>query len=382
MPNGHRTTARGVVSQGSLVGGQPTRPGGNGSTFQPRIAQTRGANPHINQHSAHLQRTVQAKMAQPKAMRPMPQPRSTTGSTTVQRKIEPRKPGAAFPARTGPPVVVKTRIHSTVQRMEDPKPKVAASKFADPVAEAAIDKDIAGVERDVIATMKHIKAQIAAENEWAQKARASLKVSGRDWFVYAPFASWFYYLDKILEGWNESSSMEDTTSLLIDVALALRAMVSKPDAGPESVMSAEMSASRQKNKRVNMESAWARGLPAGARLQSGASATTGLVLQMLRHFKVSQLQIEAVMNGLYHYWNAKRGPWGPKLKHAMGDFHTAAEIWSVYNYFLLNQGAGAESKPLPASAALPPPQAGPQGGPQPGQQAGPPGDSGPRRAKL
>ncbi len=58
MTNGQNKAA-GAVIQGSFVGGRFTPPG---VAVPP--------NPHINQHSAHLQRTVQAKLAQPRAVQP------------------------------------------------------------------------------------------------------------------------------------------------------------------------------------------------------------------------------------------------------------------------------------------------------------------------
>jgi hypothetical protein len=59
MANGQRKSADGAVIQGSFVGGRFTPPG---VAVPP--------NPHINQHSAHVQRTVQAKMVQPRAAQP------------------------------------------------------------------------------------------------------------------------------------------------------------------------------------------------------------------------------------------------------------------------------------------------------------------------
>ncbi len=83
MANKQRPTAPGAANQGSFNKGRVTRPGAaplpsplpNRPQVQPKQAknalqhvhqQIRVAGPHINQHSAHLQRAAQAKMAQPK----------------------------------------------------------------------------------------------------------------------------------------------------------------------------------------------------------------------------------------------------------------------------------------------------------------------------
>jgi len=148
MANDRRGAARGADIQGPFVGGRPRLPGvtsppsptqprrAGAQPIQPRMArpdaarlslsqpvhvpsrvnhgtngcmparavptpnaQSRGANSPINQHSAHLQRIVQAKMAQPRAVQHQAaQPRrAAPQGPVVQRHINAR---ASSPVRT------------------------------------------------------------------------------------------------------------------------------------------------------------------------------------------------------------------------------------------------------------------------------------------
>lgn len=128
MANNNGATARGAVIQGSFIGGRvglqvlTARPaaiqarmanaqssprvpvqlntnhgvtgGGPVRSGPTPITQSRGANPNINQHAAHLQRMAQPKMAQPRVVHPQPMPPriATPQAPVVQRSAN----GQAF----------------------------------------------------------------------------------------------------------------------------------------------------------------------------------------------------------------------------------------------------------------------------------------------
>lgn len=324
MSNNQRKTARGAV--------------------QARMAQDRGAVPHINQHSAHLLRTVQAKMAKS----PANVIDRRAASHTVQPKMQTRTSGPSLPARKSVSAsVVNNRFSSVVQRAEGQPKAVAPVPPPDPVVEAVIDKDKAAVKSMVDTTMTKIRLWILREDRNTKAIASALRRSGRDWFVYAPIQSWISDLGQLLENWSDKWTLEETTGLMIDLSLALRKVVADSLGRNDEVMNTLMAASRQKNKSVNRESAWVQEfVPEGAKVQSGASATTGLLLRLLQVADTSPQGIEAVMNGLYHYWNGKDGPWGARLKQLRGEYHTAVEIWGVYMFYLQQLDPGPKPAKL------------------------------------
>jgi len=206
----------------------------------------------------------------------------------------------------------------------------------DPVAEAVIDQNKERVKRDVDAAMKKLRSQIHMEAAWAVEVSEALEGHGRDWFAYAPLQSWSRNLGQLLDAWDESWTLEATAGLLMDLCLAMSRVI-KGLPSDARIMNQHMAESRQPNMRVKRDSDWAKGLPEGAKVQAGASASTGIVLRTLHRLDVTTMrEIEAIMNALYHYWNnyGEGSSWGTRLKQAQGDYHTASEIWASYMFFL------------------------------------------------
>jgi len=97
-----------------------------------------------------------------------------------------------------------------------------------------------------------------------------------------------------------------------------------------SLMNNAMKGSRLKGK-ANKNSQWVEDLPGNTQLKSGVSATTGNLLLLMEWLNVNTPQeIEAIMNGLVKYWE------NSTIKQLRGQFHTAAEVWATYNYYLMN----------------------------------------------
>ena len=83
------------------------------------------------------------------------------------------------------------------------------------------------------------------------------------------------------------------------------------------------------NKICIPTSEWYLNLPRGASSKAGVSMSTAISLQFMLHIGVSDIkQIEAFVNGLIRYWQNNF------IKRLTSKYHTPAEVWSSYNYFL------------------------------------------------
>jgi len=207
----------------------------------------------------------------------------------------------------------------------------------DPVETTVLDEDKVGLKKDIDSAMQKIKDKIIKEAKKSSEISKSLKGSGRDWMIYAPWSSWLNGMFDLLSSWSNSWKIEDTAGLLLDIGGALRKVTSEVDTGKE-IMNDYMAESRTKNKKINKKSKWNKNLPKNTRVQAGVSATTGNLLSLLRYLDVNTvLEIEGLMNGVILYWK------NSKVKKALGQFHTAAEVWTAYTFHLEKYGKNEES---------------------------------------
>lgn len=221
-------------------------------------------------------------------------------------------------------VIEDNRSSAIAQR----KLQGVVQKEGDPIEAAVLDTNSESVKKDVDAAMLKIKAKIISEAQASEQVASALKGSGRDWMIYAPFSSWWKGMLDLLSSWENSWSLEDTAGLLLDIGGALRKVTSQVDNG-KGIMNEYMDASRKPDKTANQDSDWNKDLPANTKVQAGVSATTGNLLSLLRHLDVNSVnEIEALMNGVILYWK------NSKLKNALGQFHTAAEVWTAYTYHI------------------------------------------------
>jgi hypothetical protein len=208
----------------------------------------------------------------------------------------------------------------------------------DPIRQAALDQDWEEVKRDVNSAMSKIKGLLISA-DGNHVAISSLKTRGRDQFIYAFFLSLqFNNLDDLLMDWKEETwDIYYTSGLLVDIGLALsRLLPDKNEA--RSIFDQKFGTTRQADKLINRDSDFYKSLPDHTQTQAGVSASTWNVLQAFRYLNmeldmarkapITPLEIEAVMCGLIHFWDVGN------IKRWLGQFHTAAEVWAAYNFYL------------------------------------------------
>ncbi|MDM8255367.1 hypothetical protein [Phocaeicola barnesiae] len=205
----------------------------------------------------------------------------------------------------------------------------------DPIEEAILkDTDYDEIKSNINKAMEKIKKII---KNWAnQDSHIKRKLNetvGRDVWVYRGFFHRHDTLMKCLEDWDESWSFIQTCGLLLDLGNNLRHFkIIKGEGSPPPIMNQEMKESRLNGNKINRDSKWAKDLPEGTKLQSGVSATTGNLLNLLKKInKLNIEEIESIIVGVISYW--KNGSW---IKWITGSFHTATEVWSAYTYYLEN----------------------------------------------
>lgn len=188
------------------------------------------------------------------------------------------------------------------------------------------EEDLGEVKKDIDIAMEYIKDKIMSWAEESQLVANKLASKGRDAWVYAGFFSRNKTLHQHLEGWNNTWSIEKSCGLLLDLGNALRSLCQQ-----QTIMNSTMKESRKEGHEIDRSSDWAKDyVPTGAKLQSGASATTGNLLRILHHLELKNIdQIEAIMIGVIKYWRD-----GSIIKWLRGEFHTASEVWAVYMYYV------------------------------------------------
>ncbi|MGI2112290.1 hypothetical protein ACRN9G_01655 [Shewanella frigidimarina] len=198
----------------------------------------------------------------------------------------------------------------------------------DVIESTILDQNTEAVKADVDFAMSKIKFAVIKLSVESVEVANALKNSGRDWIVYAPLISWFYGIGGLIIKWNNTWPLEDTAGLLIDLGIALR-KISTQGQQAQFLMNAYMKASRQSNKKIDKTSEWATDLPEHTAMQAGVSASTANLLKMIRMLDVNTpREIEAIMNGVIIYWK------NSNIKQALGQYHTAAEVWAAYTYHL------------------------------------------------
>lgn len=228
------------------------------------------------------------------------------------------------------------RTHISAQNME----KAVVQLVPDPIKADLYERNDTkeSVTQDVNRAMFELRRAIINNAEMVD----NLQRTGRDAWVYAGFFSRNDSLYNILLRWGDSWTLENTCGLLLDLGLALRRNCNRadilfrgihPGSQRAPIMNDMLNAGRI-NGRYDRNSEWARNfVPTGSELQSGPSATTGQLLRLLFHFKeeleLGMDQIEAIMIGAVEYWDH-----GSTIKWILGKYHTAVEVWAVYNYYL------------------------------------------------
>ncbi|MCW3102334.1 MAG: hypothetical protein JWO09_774 [Bacteroidetes bacterium] len=212
----------------------------------------------------------------------------------------------------------------------------------DCIEEAVLDKNKEAVKADVDKAMRKIQSKVRVCAEASRELADLLKKSGRDWMVYAPFASWWHEgMLGLLSKWDESWKLEDSAGLLMDISLHFNKFAK---AGKERalLMNSVMEESRTPQQVINKNSQWAKDLPEGTKTQSGVSASTASVLILLERLGIDAPQeIEAIVNSLIYYW---KDSW---IKQFTKQYHTAAEVWAVYTSYLLKHTKSPPPPPSP-----------------------------------
>lgn len=221
------------------------------------------------------------------------------------------------------------------------KEHLRGSTVRDPVAAAARDRDRAGIARDVTSAMIKLKAYLGRNPQTLQKLSNS---QARDQWIYAKWHRLQGHNPvQVLDSWkpNKSSwSTEDTCGFMLDIGLNVTRVGPNGEGAEEYVRKDLFSGSEfsqllgESKEAANAGDVYDSTLaneffPAGVKLQSGASASTQRLLELLsRVEEITPTEIEAVMNGLADFW---ANSFSKRLK---GEFHTTAEVWASYNDFL------------------------------------------------
>lgn len=196
-----------------------------------------------------------------------------------------------------------------------------------------LESDRKSLDKELKQAMSKIRDYIRDDpSEGAAKIRDVLKGShGRDWLIYAPIQGMQNDLHDLLMHWDDSWSIEDTSALLMDIAIAAKDI-------PEEPMSGELSESlwqaRGEKHSIKLESEWVQELEefninSKTGLQAGPSLSTAHVLRFLRLIKkTNPEEREAIVNGLIQYW--KRAT----IKRLLGQYHTPTEVWAAYTHHL------------------------------------------------
>jgi hypothetical protein len=217
---------------------------------------------------------------------------------------------------------------------------VRASRGVDPLALAVLDEDRAAVDRDVKSAMRKVRTYLQGDQATMAKLVAS---EARDLSIYAPGMRLMKKsVPDVLQSWDEKWTLEKTSGLLLDLGLnatrpasdaAEPETLARPDL-EEGLFNEHLSESKLAAKSGSLQqSQWVKEfVPAGSKVQAGASATTLRLLELLsRTPGITGPEVEAVMNGITKYWA------GSFIKQVRGEFHTTAEVWASYNHFLESQ---------------------------------------------
>jgi hypothetical protein len=224
----------------------------------------------------------------------------------------------------------------------------------DPIKQVVVDQDWENVKKDVNSAMSKIKNFLISTKQEKHDAVSSLQIRGRDQFIYAFLRSLkLNKLNHLLADWKEKTwDIYYTSGLLLDMGLAL-SKLSGDKTEAKAAFDAQFGQTRQANKLINRKSDFYNNLPDNVETQAGVSASTWNVLQALRYLnmelgkagreKITPIEVEAIMNGLIYFWDVGH------IKRWLGQFHTAAEVWAAYNFYLETYYI---KKPLPIMPKL------------------------------
>jgi hypothetical protein len=214
-----------------------------------------------------------------------------------------------------------------------------------------IDKDVfvgqdesrEDIKRDVDSAMVKIQLAFTA----GVFRDLELAEQGRDEPVYA-FGKWLVSagLGRLIRGWNNRWSLEDTAGLLLDAGSKIK---QKPEFlqehgrqfpnngdDPPNLLSNVHETVRRRNKKFKLtgdspEAVWARGINRDFVVNAGPSATTATLLNFLSIFPITIEEREAIMQAAILFWRGK-------TKRLTGDYHTGAEVWMAYTRRLQIEG--------------------------------------------
>jgi hypothetical protein len=201
-------------------------------------------------------------------------------------------------------------------------------KRKDPIANVSLDDDEKAVKQDVALGMGKVR-QVFDEmakmnNDGVNRFLEEFDEKGRDKMAYATFTR-KGKMSELLRDWKPSWPIEKTAGLLLDISLTVKD--ARQDRGEE-LLSDTLEDSRGEHHKVDKDSEWVKKfLPKGTEVKSGASATTAQLLLMLEEMDVPLPQVEAILNGVIKFWDGF-------LKKTSGAYHTAAEVWAVWNEHL------------------------------------------------
>jgi len=175
-----------------------------------------------------------------------------------------------------------------------------------------------------------------------------LMEQGRDEPVYA-FRQWILRagLGKLIRGWNDSWTIEETAGLLLDAGSKIKQKPEfleehkskSPEGGRPNLLSDIHDSVRKQDKKFKLkgtseEAVWARGIDRDFRVNAGPSATTATLLNFLSIFPITKEEREAIMQAVILFWRGK-------IKRVVGDYHTGAEVWMAYTRRLEIERSGS-----------------------------------------
>jgi hypothetical protein len=223
----------------------------------------------------------------------------------------------------------------------------------DPVALAGTDQDKAAVKNDVDKVLVKIRDHLLNNPEDRKKLEGGTLRDGK---IYAPFQTLVMKRDalSVLENWNSNWSAENTSALLMDLALLVTRDVDSKDWKRADVLQGDFGKQVNESRKAAPQGKvhdtnWAKEfVPVNSPVHKGISFSTAKLLAMLsQNAEIQPHETEAVVNGLTGFWK------GSTIKKSRGEYHTPAEAWSFYNQFVeserIPRGLSAlapQSKPL------------------------------------
>lgn len=235
-----------------------------------------------------------------------------------------------------------------------PKRKEIVQRAEDPVEELLKEEsqDTDALKVDVNAAMGRLVPLLVkwfdTEKTLCQAISTESQSKTREISLYFPDSK-----DVVvaLRNWSPEWTIERTAGLLLDLGYYMRGSLTKMDIANK-VMETGRPLSRKERSdpkfHENLRSRpWGQSVPQESGFSAGISATTGLLLRLLKTFddqvRFSFNEVGAIMLSVFRFWNTHDAEASGLTAHLLevrsqaNLFHTATEIWAVYTYVYLTQ---------------------------------------------